>query len=93
MEKREKYEIEEKETPKKKKPFDVKAYMNEKVPVTLMKDNERYKDDLAVTHNGVSIKIPRGKTVMVARKYAMIIDDSIKQNYAAQEFISNMRDK
>ena len=92
MEKLEKFETEEKETPKKKKPFDMKVYMNEKVPVTLIKDNDKYKDDLIVTHNGTSIKIPRGKPVMVARKYAMIIDDSIKQNHAAQEYIANQKD-
>ncbi len=76
-----------------KKKFNIKAYMNEKVPVTLIKDNDKYKDDLVVTHNGTSIKIPRGKTVMVARKYAMIIDDSIKQNSVAQEYISDQKDK
>ena len=75
-----------------KKKFDVKTYMNEKVPVTLIKDNDKYMDDIVVTHNGSSMKIPRGKTVMIPRKFALVIDNSLKQNNAANEFIRSQKE-
>ena len=80
------------ETPEKKKEFDLVAYMNEKVPVELYKDGNKYKDDLVVTCNGVSIKIPRGKQVMIPRKYKMVIDDASRQNAASMAYQESKKD-
>ena len=64
-----------------------KAYYNEMVEVELFKDNGKYKDDVFVAVNGVGIVIPRGKKVKVKRKYALLIEDSLKQNKEAVDFM------
>lgn len=66
-----------------------KAYANEEVEIELFKDNGKYKDDLFVAVNGVGILIPRGKKVKVKRKYALAIEDSIKQNNNAIAFMES----
>ena len=55
-------------------------YLNERVPIRLMKDNDKYKDDVTVHHNGYCIQIERGKTVMIPRKAAMILEQSLTQD-------------
>ncbi len=74
-----------------KKKFDQNAYMNEKVPVTLHKDNGEYKDDLEVTLNGVTMVIPRGRTVMVPRKYALIVEQSMAQTAVAVDVMDKLK--
>ena len=79
--------------PVEKMEFEDVSYWDELVEVKLFKDNDKYKDDLTVTHNGVRIKIPRGETVYIKRKYALIIKDSLSQDrYAAKmikEYVSS----
>lgn len=62
-----------------------KAFLEEKVPVQLMKDNNKYKHDLTVTHNGVNYQIQRGKPVMVPRFVAFILEESHRQEMVALE--------
>ena len=63
------------------------AYWNELVPRTLFKDNGKYKDDVLVAVNDEHIKIKRGETVMIKRKFASVLDASDKQNYSADKYI------
>lgn len=51
-------------------------WYNEEVTVNLIKDNGKYKEDVIVTCNGTSIKIPRGKPCKVKRKYALILEEA-----------------
>ncbi len=62
-------------------------FYNELVPVYLVKDNDRYKDDVLVTVNGYNYQIQRGKQVMVPRKVALVLEDSAKQESYAQSMI------
>lgn len=62
-----------------------KAYYNELVTIELFKDNERYKDDVFVGHNGRTYQIQRGVPVQVPRKVALILEQSKIQNFKAAE--------
>lgn len=64
-----------------------KAYWDELVPVTLFKDNNKYKDDVFVSVNDETCQIQRGKTVMVKRKFAAVLDASMKQDLETSELI------
>ncbi len=64
-----------------------KEHYNELVEIELFKDNGKYKDDVFVAVNGVGCIIPRGVKVKVKRKYALAIDDSIKQDRKTSDFI------
>lgn len=64
-----------------------KAYYNEEVGIELFKDSGRYKDDVFVAVNGVGINVPRGKKVKVKRKYALVIENSLKQDRKADDYI------
>ena len=55
-------------------------YMEEKVPVRLFKDNDRYKDDVFVAVNGEGCLIKRGETVMIKRKFAEVLEQSDRQD-------------
>ena len=61
---------------------------DELVEVRLFKDNERYKDDVFVAVNGESCLIKRGETVKIKKKFALAIDDAIRQ----QEYAANISD-
>ena len=60
--------------------FDVKKYYDELVCVKLFKDNNRYKDDVFVSVNGVGMIVPRGVEVKIPRKYAEALWNSEQQN-------------
>lgn len=62
--------------------------MNEKVPVTLFKDNGKYKDDLVVQLAGVAYQIKRGVTVMVPRA----VYDIIRRSQLQDQRTANMLD-
>lgn len=49
---------------------------DELVEVRLFKDNGAYKDDLTVGVNGEIIKIQRGKTVKIKKKFLRVIEQS-----------------
>ena len=58
-----------------------KAYWEELVPVTLFKDNKKYKDDVYVSVNDDNCLIKRGERVMVKRKFADVLEKSLQQDY------------
>lgn len=64
-----------------------KAYYNEEVVVELFKDNGKYKDDVFVAVNGVGMVVPRGKPYKIKRKYAIALENSLKQDKKAVDFM------
>lgn len=71
----------------KKKAEEEAAYYNEEVEIELFKDNGKYKDDVFVAVNGVGMVIPRGTKYKVKRKYLEAIENSIKQDRKANDFM------
>lgn len=71
----------------KKKAEKEKEYYNDMVEVELFKDNGKYKDDVFVAVNGVGCIVPRGKRVQIKRKYALAIEDSMRQDRKTTEFL------
>ena len=53
---------------------ELEQFYSEPVPVTLIKDNWKKKDDLTVTVNGTNYQIKRGVEVMVPRSVALAIE-------------------
>jgi len=70
-----------------------KAYMEERVPIRLFKDGKRYKYDEHVTVNGYTYQIQRGKTVMVPRKVALILQQSEAKDLETDEYIDGLVEK
>ncbi|MBQ2942628.1 MAG: hypothetical protein IJD97_10405 [Clostridia bacterium] len=70
-----------------------KDYLNEEVEIMLHKDDGRYKDDIVVILNGTAMVVPRGKKVMIKRKYAKIIEQSLGQKALAAARISTLSGK
>lgn len=66
-------------------------YYNEPVPVMLVKDNAKYKDDVTVTVNGVNYQIRRGVQVTVPRKVALVLERSRMQEAEAQAFMDSLK--
>ena len=71
------------ETLKKAEPDDG----DELVEIRLFKDSGAYRDDLTVGVNGEIIKIQRGKTVKIKKKFARVIEQSNLQDAATAELI------
>lgn len=67
-------------------------YYNEKVPVMLIKDNAKYKDDVTVTVNGVNYQIRRGVQLMVPRKVALVLERAKEQEAEAQAYMDSLKD-
>lgn len=68
------------------------AYMNERVGVMLIKDSDRYKDDVTVTLNGVNYQIKRGAEVLVPRKVKELLDDCASQRLLADKIMDKMKE-
>ena len=66
-------------------------YYKELVPVMLIKDNFKYKDDVTVTVNGVNYQIQRGVQVMVPRCVALALERARKQEMDAREFMERLK--
>ena len=64
-----------------------KAYWNELVPITLFKDNNKYKDDVFVSVGDETCQIQRGKKVMIKRKFADVIEKAMEQDLKTAELI------
>lgn len=56
------------------------TYMQEKVPVKLFVDNDKYKEDVVVCVNGRAYVIKRGVEVLVPRFVKEVIDNSMSQD-------------
>lgn len=59
----------------------------ELVSIRLFKDNDKYKDDVFVAVNGERVQIRRGETVMIKRKFADVLEQSMKQDMATAGLI------
>lgn len=59
----------------------------ELVSIQLFKDNDRYKDDVFVAVNGSRIQIKRGETVKIKKKFADVLEQSMKQDMATANMI------
>lgn len=66
-------------------------YYQQPVPLLLMKDNSKYKDDLTVTVNGTNYQIQRGIPVMVPRCVALAVERSHNQELKAQEYVESLK--
>ena len=64
-----------------------KAWLEEKVPVRLFKDGDRYKDDVYVCVNGERLLIKRGENVEIPRKFALVLEQSMEQDNATARLI------
>ena len=67
------------------------AFYKELVPVMLIKDNAKYKDDLTVTVNGTNYQIQRGVQVMVPRCVALVLERSRLQELEAQAYMESLK--
>jgi hypothetical protein len=56
------------------------AYLEEKVPIRLFKDGDKYKGDVLVCVNGERLLIKRGETVEIPRKFALVLEQSAQQD-------------
>lgn len=64
-----------------------RAWLNEKVPIRLFKDNDRYKDDVYVCVNGERLLIKRGENVEIPRKFALVLEHSMEQDNSTAKMI------
>lgn len=88
-------EAKEKAAPKKrqtKAEKEAEAYWNEKVEIRLFKDNDKYKDDVFVGHNGVGYLIRRGEPVMVPRFVADILRNQEEQDKRTSDLMQQLQD-
>ncbi len=60
----------------------------ELVTVQLFKDGERYSDDVFVAVNGERVQIRRGESVQIKRKFAEVLDRSLRQDTATANMMS-----
>lgn len=60
---------------------------DEWVTVELIKDKDKYKDDVFVAVNGERILIKRGKPVKIKRKFAEVLEQSMAQDASTAELI------
>lgn len=67
-------------------------FYSEPVPIMLVKDKSRKKDDLTVTVNGTNYQIKRGVPVTVPRCVALAIERSRRQEIAAEEYIDSLKE-
>jgi hypothetical protein len=69
---------------------ELKAYYAEPVEIRLMRDNDRYKDDVFVSDGFKSYLIKRGETVVVPRNIAEIIQQSMDAEMESAENLDTL---
>ena len=69
----------------------VDPYLEEYVEIQLFKDGKDYKDDVFVSCNGENCLIKRGVPVKVKRKFAIILEQSSRQDVSAAEYSEERR--
>lgn len=65
---------------------DSSSYFKKLVTVTLLKDNNNYKDDVTITYNGVNYQIKRGIPVQVPMFLKLILEDASRQQMSADAY-------
>ena len=69
-------------------------YLEELVDVTLFKDGQKYKDDVFVSINDEPpIAIKRGVPVKIKRKYALVLEASLKQDVVSASFSEEKKEE
>ncbi|MDP4117971.1 MAG: hypothetical protein Q8873_02130 [Bacillota bacterium] len=61
-------------------------YYKQLVTVTLIKDNNNYKDDVTITYNGTNYQIQRGVPVQIPMYIKLILEDGYRQQLAADAY-------
>lgn len=61
--------------------------------IELFRDNKDYKDDVFVAVNGESCVIARGQKVMVKKKFADVIAQSMRQDVKTANLMENKSDE
>ena len=62
---------------------------NALVEIELFRDNKDYKDNVFVAVNGESCVIARGKRVKIKKKFASVIENSMKQDLKTARLMDN----
>lgn len=75
-----------------KKPEEPKSYFKKLVTVTLLKDNNNYKDDVTITYNGINYQIKRGIPVRVPMYIKLILEDACRQQMCADAYSERLKD-
>ncbi|MCQ2436007.1 MAG: hypothetical protein MJ101_03780 [Clostridia bacterium] len=75
-----------------KKAAEAEKYLNEEVTIRLFKDGEKYKVDLVLVLNGVTVVIKRGIPQRIKRKYANLIELAQIQDIVALDAIKKAED-
>lgn len=63
---------------------------NEYVTVQLFRDSGKYADDVFVSVNGESCLIQRGIPVRIKRKFAEVLENSLRQDEQAVQMIQSI---
>lgn len=63
------------------------------VEIELFRDNKDYKDDVFVAVNGESCVIVRGKKVKIKKKFADVIENSMRQDIKTARLMDNKADE
>jgi len=70
----------------KNQPAAADPFMEEYVEVQLFRDGKDYRDDVFVSCNGENCLIKRGVPVRIKRKFALILEQSARQEVCAAEY-------
>lgn len=77
----------------KDKTKEVKKQEPKKVHLRLMKDKDKYKDDVFVAINGKPVQIKRGVTVEIDEDYAKVLEQSMDQDGNTAELIAEKKEE
>lgn len=66
---------------------------NSLVEIELFRDNKDYKDNVFVAVNGESCVIARGKKVKIKKKFADVIENSMRQDVKTARLMDNKSDE
>ena len=75
------------------KPQMVQDNPNALVEIELFRDNKDYKDNVFVAVNGESCVIARGRKVKVKKKFADVIENSMRQDVKTARLMDNKSDE
>lgn len=73
-----------------------KAKINDEntlVEIELFRDNKDYKDNVFVAVNGESCVIARGRKVKIKKKFADVIENSMRQDIKTARLMDNKSDE
>ena len=70
-----------------------RADENTLVEIELFRDNKDYKDNVFVAVNGESCVIARGRKVKIKKKFADVIESSMRQDIKTARLMDNKSDE